>query len=505
LTNPAPVGAVEVANDTRLAGWAYDADAGGAVTLRLDIDGVAGTPFAARVVRAGLAASRHFNTRVLGFDVAGDFAGHVVELYAFDTPSGQAKLIYSSNHKPVGRVEVNDGFVVSGWAVDPDDKAAAISIRVDVDGVTLAGTPVLANGERLDLVKAWSSADHGFSVAIPGLTPGKHVVAVYAVDAEAGGQVPVLLGSKTVTDRPPVGKVEVINRAVVSGWALDRDLGETAATVNVYVDGAVFGAFAAAGWRPDLVRGFGSGNHGFAVDLSSLPEGSHTVTVTVNDNRSSDQSQVVIFDGFINNHRPVGSVEGIDGSAFSGWAYDPDAPEQALAVDVYVDGAYATTVTANGERSDLGATLPTPGHGFVGALPALAFGTHKVEFYAAESQGNVSVLIGMRMVSNSRPIGALESAAATTVTGWAADPDRLGESVEIRVYVNGVYAVHATADEERTDLASLSPLSTMPEFMHYGYAVELPDLQPGRNQIDVFAVDLNNGLLSPLGSTVVDR
>src|SRR6185369_15340428 len=98
-------------------------------------------------------------------------------------------------------------------------------------------------------------------------------------------------------------------------------------------------------------------------------------------------------------------VEAINGAAFSGWAYDPDAPEQALAVDVYVDGTYATTVTANVDRHDLGDTLPTPGHGFAGALPVLGFGVHKVEFYAAESQGNVSVLIGSRMVTNNRPVG----------------------------------------------------------------------------------------------------
>jgi len=118
------------------------------------------------------------------------------------------------------------------------------------------------------------------------------------------------------------------------------------------------------------------------------------------------------------------------------------------------------TVTANAAQAEVDAMLPTPKHAFSAPLPALGFGTHRIDVYAAESQGNVSVLIGSRNVTNQRPAGALESADATMVTGWAADPERLGQSVVVRVYINAVLAASATADVERPDLAFTSPIST---------------------------------------------
>jgi len=66
--------------------------------------------------------------------------------------------------------------------------------------------------------------------------------------------------------------------------------------------------------RPDLVAKYGSSDHGFSRwESFSLPTGSHAITVTVTDNRSSDQPEVVIFDGFISNHPPVGSLDVVTG------------------------------------------------------------------------------------------------------------------------------------------------------------------------------------------------
>lgn len=503
LTNPAPAGAIQTATATRLAGWAYDPDANGPIQLRLDIDGVAGTPFAANIARPDIAKSKKCNTNLLGFDISGAFAGHVVELYAIDAPSGTAKLLYVKNTKPVGKLEVDNGYTVSGWAVDPDNKAASINVSVVIDGVALPGTPTLANGNRPDLLGKYGSANHGFSIAIPGLTPGKHTIAVYALDGQASSQAPVLLGSKVITNAPPAGIVEVVNTSTVSGWALDPDLGAAPATVNVYVDRQFYATVSAANPRPDLKKKYGSPNHGFAVDLSALPAGSHAITVTVDDNRASDQQEVVIFDGFINNHPPTGSFDSVSGSTMCGWAFDQDAPDMALPVDVYVDGSYVTTFTADQARSDIDALLPTPNHAFAHALPAIGFGTHRIDLYASEAQGNVSVLIGSQTVTNNRPAGAFESATATTITGWAADYDLPGQSVAIKVYLNDTLALSTTTDVARPDIAALGTLSSAPDFNAYGFSITLPTLSAGYNQIDVFAVDRDNGLLSPLGSRVV--
>jgi hypothetical protein len=501
LTTPVPTGKVELFSPTEIKGWAYDPSAGGPVDLRLDIDGVPGTVFAANVTRTDISGPHHYNTSMLGYDIAGDYAGHVVELFAIDSRTNGAKLLYTNNKKPAGKVEVNDGFTVSGYAQDPDNPTASINVRVDIDGVTLTSSP--ANVNRPDLTTKLGSGLHGFSVTIPGLTPGKHTISVYALDGQAGSQAPVLIGSKSVMNLPPIGAVEVANGTTLSGWAADPDLHASPATINVYVDDKVFGSFAASTTRNDLTKKLGSPDHGFTVDLSSLPQVSHAVTVTVDDNRTSNQQEVVIFDGFINNHGPTGSVTSVTGNTISGWAFDQDAPDGAVAVDVYVDGVYRTTFTADQPDAIEDAALPTPNHAFTGNLPPLSFGKHRVDLYASESQGNFSVLIGSRTVTNQRPIGMIESANATTITGWAADPDVLGSSISVKVYVNGVLATTAVANVDRQDLVTKSPLKTMPGYLQYGYSITLPTLAAGRNQIDVFAVDVNNELLVPLGSSVL--
>ena len=119
---------------------------------------------------------------------------------------------------------------------------------------------------------------------------------------------------------------------------------------------------------------------------------------------------------------------------------------------------------------------------------------------------NVAVLIGSKSVTNKRPVGAIEAVNGTTLTGWAADPDRLGESLLIKVYVNGALALTTTADDPRDDLAGTAPLSAVPGYTSYGYSISLAGvsgLASGANQVDVFAVDLNNGKISPLGSRVI--
>ncbi len=65
------------------------------------------------------------------------------------------------------------------------------------------------------------------------------------------------------------------------------------------------------------------------------------------------------------------------GKLIAGWAFDQDAPNMALPVDMYVDGVFSTTLTAGQSRPDVNAFLGFPNHAFSGALPTLSFGTHK--------------------------------------------------------------------------------------------------------------------------------
>jgi hypothetical protein len=500
LTNPLPAGNVDVITGTRIAGWVADPDSTSPIKFRVDVDGVEVTNTLTTVSRPDVAAV--YTVSKAGFDITGSFAGKVVEVYAIDAPSNEAVLIYTNNKTPVGSVDLSDGFTVAGWVVDPDNKAASARIRVDIDGVPLIGGPFTAGNTRNDLQALFGSTNHGYSVSIPGLTPGDHKIDVYAIDLQASSAAPVLLGSKTVTNRAPVGNVDIVNANVIAGWALDQDTPNAPSTVNIYVDDTLFSTFSAAASRPDLVPSYGNANHGFSVNLGGLT-GSHSITVTVIDNRTSDENEVVIYDDFINNTIPTGSVDKITGSKIYGWAYDADAPGAGIAVDIYVDGVYAATSNANIARADVDAFLGSANHAFIADLPTLSFGTHKIDVYAAESQGNVSVLIGSMTVTNSRPIGSIDMASATTLAGWAADTDRLGESLDVKVYVNNVLTNTVTASIARADLLNAAALAGTGNFTSYGFTVTLPTLSTGRNQIDLYVVDKNNNMLSPLGSRVI--
>ena len=74
-TNPAPLGNVDLLNATTVAGWAYDLDATGPIQIRVDVDGVAGTPTATSLARPDVASAFHINGyNTVGFDVSGSYA-----------------------------------------------------------------------------------------------------------------------------------------------------------------------------------------------------------------------------------------------------------------------------------------------------------------------------------------------------------------------------------------------------------------------------------------------
>jgi hypothetical protein len=87
------------------------------------------------------------------------------------------------------------------------------------------------------------------------------------------------------------------------------------------------------------------------------------------------------------NEWPYGLLESLDASTVTGWAYDPDAPAHALAVQLYVNGQWVKTVTADGPRADLAVKgVLGEAHGFSAALGTLPSGA-KVRAYAVDDQG----------------------------------------------------------------------------------------------------------------------
>lgn len=81
-----------------------------------------------------------------------------------------------------------------------------------------------------------------------------------------------------------------------------------------------------------------------------------------------------------------GAIDAADERRVTGWAYDPLAPDEAVAVQLFIDDRFAATQTANLKRDDLVAAgaAPQPQHGFTFELAPLRLppGRHVVQVYA---------------------------------------------------------------------------------------------------------------------------
>ena len=164
---------------------------------------------------------------------------------------------------------------------------------------------------------------------------------------------------------------------------------------------------------------------------------------------------------------PTGNWESVSvaGPALTmtGWTFDPDAVNDAVTVQVDVDGQ-RTPVTADQSRPDVGAAFPGvgDGHGFT-ASTTVTPGGHHVCLYAVDVDvPDRNTALGCRTVTTqmAMPRGNWEnvSAAGSTVSvsGWAFDPDDGGRAVPLLVHVDGE-ETPVTADGSRPDVGAAFP------------------------------------------------
>jgi hypothetical protein len=140
--------------------------------------------------------------------------------------SAVTPVVPSANQAPAGSLDSTARGMFSGWTADLDDTSAKLITQVLVDG-QLRGS-VVADDTRDDLQAAIGSTAHGFSVVIPYLMTGTHIVQVVAYDSlSSQGHV---VATRTVTSFSPYFNeawylatypdvaAAVANGSLVSGW-----------------------------------------------------------------------------------------------------------------------------------------------------------------------------------------------------------------------------------------------------------------------------------------------
>jgi hypothetical protein len=319
-----------------------------------------------------------------------------------------------------------------------------------------------ADLERQDLAGLGKGTAHGYRAVVrPGA--GRHTVCVYAINNAAG--VNPLIGCRVVNMASlPIGSVDRVAQSgdgiSVQGWALDPD-SPASLPVHLYVDGRFAREFDANGSRGDIARvypGYGDA-HGFSGRVDAKP-GRHSVCVYGIDirpgsNRMIGCRTVVVASnpyGTVDTTRPVaGDLQ------VSGWSIDPST-SASIDAHVIVDGRFAAATSASDARGDLARLGMGLDHGFNVHIP-IGGGTHKVCAYGMNVGAGVNGLLACRAVSvPSNPIGHLDSAAGSPlrVRGWALDPNT-GDSIAVRILVDGEVVQTTTAADTRPDLAPYYP------------------------------------------------
>jgi SpoIID/LytB domain protein len=206
---------------------------------------------------------------------------------------------------------------------------------------------------------------------------------------------------------------------------------------------------------------------------------------------------------------PAGSIDTLGpdrsgGVRVSGWAFDPNASAPVV-THVYVDGVFAASVPAGLSRADIGAAFPGYGdaHGFDWTSAPLAEGAHAVCVYALNVGAGENTLLGCGTVRvTSQPGGSVDGIAvqpggATTVYGWALDPNT-NDAIAVHVYVDGVFTAARDAGDPRSDIAAAYP------GYGSGHGFNIPvTLTPGPHSICTYVLNVGPGQNQLLGCRFV--
>jgi hypothetical protein len=316
---------------------------------------------------------------------------------AFDADPNTGVSIYDSYN--------NGG---AGWVVIGGTSVAAPAwaglIALANEGRNAAGKPTLNSAtETLPLLYSAPAQDfHDITSGYNGFAAGTGYDLVTGLGSPVADQlIPWLItGSPTAAPRgnyPPFGFLDNVGPDKVEGWTIDPDSSATSLTVQLYVDGVFFGSQPASVTRNDLTAPYGSANHGFSFDISSLTPGKHKIQLFAIDTTTGNATLIGGVRTTNTNLPPTGWVDVFDNNTLKGWAWDPNSGAASIHIVYSVDHGPLRVALADGDRPDLLSHVGSTKHGFSIALPQLSFGRHTVRVYAVDSTTGDRIFIGQKV------------------------------------------------------------------------------------------------------------
>jgi hypothetical protein len=285
-----------------------------------------------------------------------------------------------------------------------------------------------------------------------------------------------------------IGGLDAPVGGALTGWAYDPRALHTPITVVIQVDGKFVKPLTASATRNALLTTLGTTNHGFSYTVGV---GAHVVSVYEIDTAGQ---ALLLGTRTVTNARPRGTVDAASATTIAGWAIDDDSPATPTRINILIDGTTVLSQLADKPRNDLKAFLGSANHAYAFTLPALSIGFHRVDVYAVDNTAGV-VLLGSRTINtNQLAFGYVDTVNATTISGWAMDPNDFNRAIQVRYDIDGVAPQFTTAGLDRPDLHPPFPAT------NHGFSITLPQLAAGVHTVHVYAVDPDNLALTPLAS-----
>ena len=393
-----------------------------------------------------------------------------------------AQLVRPPVAPVAGTCDGLDGEGVHGWAWQPGNPDVRVEIGQWVDGGIVART--IANLPRSDLAAAGiGDGCYGWRMPVR-LDPAKAGAQKIEIRDSDGGLLAngsFQLVQVPAPRMPPVaGSCDRLDGDGLHGWAWLPAMPHVRLQVEQWVDGVMMARAPANLPRGDLAAtGFGDGSYGWRMPLMLDPtkEGPQTVEVRVQGGEALPGGAFELCNAFVAAGgaaeataalRAAGRCDARDGIMLRGWAWRPEAPEQRVIVEQWVDGALAAHTVADQPRADL--FHAAIGDGSYGWTMPLALDMAKAgpQSVALRIRG-AGVLAHGELIMSVADIqaelapsgeagppddieGRCDGLKGTALYGWARNLLTPDEPVEVELWVGGTLAARCTADIFRPDL-----------------------------------------------------
>lgn len=138
----------------------------------------------------------------------------------------------------------------------------------------------------------------------------------------------------------------------------------------------------------------------------------------------------------------TGNVDVANCRRIAGWAFDKNKSASSIPVHIYVDGVGYNTGNTAVSRPDVNSAYGISGtHGFDWVVPDTWRDgkTHTAQIYGLSVSGTPNVLIAQRTLDAcASPIGVVDAASCSAVSGWAFDMNDVARSIDVHIYIDGV-------------------------------------------------------------------